>query len=177
MSAEPLPAPLRRRLAAMVYEGILLFGVLVIAGYVFSVATQQRHALQGQSAMQVFVFLLLGAYFTFFWFRGGQTLAMKTWNIRVVGPHGGRLELWRCVARYILAWLWFIPPLLATQVIEGLSLRQDGMLMLGWVLLYAGMSRFNAKRQFIHDWLCGSQLASTLPAGQRVKEQADPALP
>jgi uncharacterized RDD family membrane protein YckC len=177
MSVEHPAAPLRRRLAAMVYEGILLFGVLVIAGYVFSVATQQRHALHGQTSMQVFVFLFLGAYFTYFWFRGGQTLAMKTWNIRVVGPKGERMELWRCISRYVLAWLWFIPPLLVTQLVESLSLRQQGLLVLGWVMLYALISRFSASRQFIHDRLCGSQLVSVLPKGEAVKAHADSAQP
>ena len=45
-SAPAARAPgLARRLAAFIYEGVLLFGVTMIAGYLFSSLTQQRHAL------------------------------------------------------------------------------------------------------------------------------------
>jgi uncharacterized RDD family membrane protein YckC len=163
MIAEPMVPPMRRRLAAMVYEGILLFGVLVISGYMFSVATEQRHALQGQAAMQGFVFIVLGVYFTFFWHRSGQTLAMKTWHIRVVRSNAERLEAWRCVARYTAAWFWFLPPLLIAHTFGDLSLRQDGLVVLGWVLGYAVLARLTPGRQFLHDRLCGTRLVSTAP--------------
>ena len=42
-----------RRLAAFVYEGVLLFGVTMAAGYVYGVLTQQRHALQGKDRKSV----------------------------------------------------------------------------------------------------------------------------
>ena len=46
--APDLTAPsLRRRLAAFLYEGVLLFGVLMISGYLYSSLSQQRHALSG----------------------------------------------------------------------------------------------------------------------------------
>ena len=43
-AAAPTPS-LRRRLAAFVYEGVLLFGVLMISALVYGLVTQQRHAL------------------------------------------------------------------------------------------------------------------------------------
>ncbi len=40
------PAPtVRRRLAAMLYEGVLLFGIVFFAGYLFSTLTQQRNGI------------------------------------------------------------------------------------------------------------------------------------
>ena len=59
--------PMARRLAAFVYEGLLVFGVLVISGYLYSSLTQQRHALQGLHGLQVFEFGVLGLYFCWFW--------------------------------------------------------------------------------------------------------------
>ncbi|MDH5539716.1 MAG: RDD family protein, partial [Rhizobacter sp.] len=41
-----------RRMASFIYEGVLLFGVLMIAGYLFSSLTQQRHALVGRHGLQ-----------------------------------------------------------------------------------------------------------------------------
>jgi uncharacterized RDD family membrane protein YckC len=163
MIVEPMAPPMRRRLAAMVYESILLFGVLVIAGYMFSVATEQRHALQGKTSMQAFVFLLLGAYFTYFWHRSGQTLAMKTWHIQLVKANAEPLEAWRCTARYVVAWLWFLPPLLIAHTVSELSLSQDGLVVLGWMLGYAAVARLTPGRQFMHDRFCGTRLVSTAP--------------
>ena len=70
------PPSLRRRLAAFIYEGVLLFGVLMLAGLAYGVVTQQRHALVGLHGLQVFVFIVLGVYFGWFWSHGGQTLAL-----------------------------------------------------------------------------------------------------
>ena len=54
---------LARRLAAFVYEGVLLFGVLMIAGYLYAWLTQQRHALQGQFGLKAFLFIVLAMLF------------------------------------------------------------------------------------------------------------------
>ncbi|MDM7457289.1 MAG: RDD family protein, partial [Tepidimonas sp.] len=83
-----LPAPsLGRRMACWLYEGMLLFGVVFIAGYLFSALTQTRHVLDNRHLQQAFLFAVLGVYFTWFWHKG-QTLAMKTWHIRVVDRQG-----------------------------------------------------------------------------------------
>jgi hypothetical protein len=64
----PGAAPsLRRRMACFVYEGVLLFGVVMCAGLVYSSLTQQRHALVGLHGLQVVVFVVLGLYFVWFW--------------------------------------------------------------------------------------------------------------
>ena len=48
---QPATPGLARRLAAMAYEGVLLFGVLMVAGWLYSSLTQQRHALQGKTGL------------------------------------------------------------------------------------------------------------------------------
>ena len=102
---------LRRRLACFVYEGVLLFGVLMVAGFVYGLLTQQRHALVGMHGLQVFVFLVLGTYFSWFWSHGGQTVAMKTWHIRLLMQDGQPVPAARAALRYVLSWLWFLPAL------------------------------------------------------------------
>ena len=52
----PLPS-LRRRMAAWLYEGMLLFGVVFVISYVFSVLTNTRHALDHRMAQQFTVFV------------------------------------------------------------------------------------------------------------------------
>jgi len=63
-------------MAAWLYEGMLLFGVVFVIGYVFSVVTNTRHALDHRLGQQVAVFIGLAVYFVWQWCRSGQTLAM-----------------------------------------------------------------------------------------------------
>ena len=150
--------PLLRRMACWLYEGLLLFGVVFIAGYLFSTLSQTRHALDNRHGMQAFLFLVLGIYFVWFWSRG-QTLAMKTWHIRVVDDAGQALSQKRALARYLASWLWFLPPLLITLPM-GLPAPEVGVLTLGWVAIWALLSRFHPQRQFLHDALVGTRLVT-----------------
>jgi uncharacterized RDD family membrane protein YckC len=157
-----LVAPsLRRRLACFIYEGVLLFGVLMISGYLFSSLTQQRHALVGRHGLQAFLFVVLGIYFVWFWSHGGQTVAMKAWNIRVVDRQGRPLTEWRALGRYLLAWFWFLPALVVLNAWD----VHDGGIILGVLLAgvvgYALVSRLHPSRQFLHDALSGTRLVST----------------
>ena len=87
-----LQAPrLIRRMACWMYEGILMFGVVFIAGYLFGTLSQTRNAMDNRHALQAFLFVVFGIYFTWFWAKG-QTLAMKTWHIRVVDHQGQPTE-------------------------------------------------------------------------------------
>lgn len=106
-----LTAPhLLRRMACWLYEGLLLFGVVFISGYLFSTLSQTRHALDNRHGLQAFLFLVFAIYFTWFGHMG-QTLAMKTWHIRLVDAKGDPVTQKRALLRYILSWVWFIPPL------------------------------------------------------------------
>ncbi len=155
--------PLWRRMACFVYEGVLLFGVLMIAGYLFSSLTQQRHALLGRHALQAFLFVVLGIYFAWFWSRSGQTVAMKAWHIRLVTTDGQPVSQARALARYVLSWLWFVPALVALALAGLNSLPAMFGLLLAGVLVYAALSRLHPQRQFWHDAVCGTRLVTHLP--------------
>lgn len=152
---------LRRRMACWTYEGMLLFGVLFIFGYLFSTLSQSRHALDNRLGLQAFLFLIVGIYFTWFGHKG-QTLAMKTWHIRVVDRSGQALSQKRALYRYILSWVWFLPPLAALAPF-GLSAGESTVLFIGWVAVWALLSRFHPQRQFWHDALAGTRLISSEP--------------
>ena len=148
-------------MACWLYEGMLLFGVVFIAGYLFSALTQTRHALDNRHVQQAFLFIVLGIYFTWFWAKG-QTLAMKTWHIRVVDTQGRALTQPRALLRYLLSWLWFLPPLAAIAPLQ-LSGAESAVIVLGWVAVWALLSRFHPRQQFWHDALAGTRLVSTQP--------------
>jgi len=122
---------LPRRLASMVYEAILLFAVAFLAAWVFFFASGGRDATAGamRHLLQLCIGLFFAAYFLWSWLRGGQTLAMKAWRIRLIDitPASALLRL-------ILA---------ALLVPTGISLI--------WAL-------FDRDRQFLHDRLAGTRL-------------------
>ena len=158
---EQLAPPLLRRMACWLYEGVLLFGVVFIAGYLFSTLSQTRNALDNRHPLMAFLFVVLGIYFVWFWTHG-QTLAMKTWHIRVVGRDGRAVGQPRAMLRYLLAWSWFLPPLAATLP-WALSSPEILVLVTGWVVFWALASRLHPQRQFWHDAIAGTRLVTFRP--------------
>lgn len=157
------PAPLRRRLLSFVYEGVLLFGVVMVAGFVYGTSTGQRHALHGMHGLQAFVFLILGVYFVGFWTREGQTLPMRTWHIRLVDRAGKPPGLARASVRYLLCWVWFLPALAAVRQFEIHTGGPVSMALLAGVMAYALLAFLSRDRQFLHDRLCGTRLVDVRP--------------
>ena len=131
----PAPAPFLIRMAVMVYELLLVTAVMFVAALPFlylvgNAETGWRHYL-----FQVYILGVLFAYFSAFWLRSGQTLAMKTWRIRLVNPDGTRLTLRQAALRFVIALL-------------GLLLAGIGF---WWAL-------FDRDRQFLHDRIVGTRL-------------------
>lgn len=126
-----------RRFICSIYETILLIGVIattVIFPHTFyAQATQQTAA---PWLILLHLIATLAVYFIWFWQRSGQTLAMKTWGIRVIDARTGQtITLKRGLLRFMLCW----PSLLCF----GLGLI--------WALL-------DNEQQFLHDRLAGTHL-------------------
>lgn len=138
-----------------------MFGIVVPAALVFSVVTDMRHALAHRQALIAFLFTVLGLYFVWFWCRGGQTLAMKTWNVRVVDTQGRPLTPGRALLRYVLSYIWLLPPLAAFGA-GRVTVASVLVLLLGWVAVWALLSRFHPDRQFWHDALAGTRLVAAV---------------
>ncbi|MFO1288350.1 MAG: RDD family protein [Rubrivivax sp.] len=172
-NARPARAPgLARRLACFVYEGVLLFGVVMVTGFVYGLATDQRHALAGTNGLKATLFIVLGVYFVYFWSRHGQTLAMKTWSLRLAAADGRAPGTARALLRYLLAWLWFLPAL----ALVGLSGLKSGgattAIVTSGVLAYAGLALLRADRQFFHDVVCGTRVLDTRAAAAPAPDSA-----
>jgi uncharacterized RDD family membrane protein YckC len=122
---------LPRRLASMAYEAVLLFAVAFFAAWIFFFASGGREALSGwpRLALQFFIAVVFAAYFLWCWLRGGQTLAMKAWQIRLV-------EITPQKALLRLALSFVLVP-------TGLAIV--------WAL-------FDREKQFLHDRLAGTRL-------------------
>lgn len=123
-----------RRLASMLYESLLLVAVLFLAGFLFVGLTQGSTTSLARGAFQIYLLGVVAAYFIWFWLRGGQTLAMKTWHLRLVNADGSPLTLRRAILRFVLA----VPSTL-----------------LGMGILWA---LFDGERQFLHDRLTKTKI-------------------
>lgn len=173
MSAGPTAAGvlstpgLARRLACLLYEGVLLFGVVMLSGLLYGVLTQQRHALVGSTGLQGFLVFVLGLYFVYFWSRSGQTLAMLTWHIRLVDVHGQPVTRARALCRYLLCWIWFLPALALVQL-AGLKggWPVTGVVLAG-MLGYAALTRLHPDRQYWHDAVCRTRLVTWRPPARK----------
>ncbi len=139
----------------------MLFGVVMMGAYLYDTLTQHRHALVGRTGLQIFLFLLLGLYFVWFWSHGGQTVATKTWHIKVVDHTGKPASVARSVLRYATAWLWFLPALVIAYAARPLSAWAIFALMAVGVMAYAALALLHPQRQFLHDVLSGTRLIST----------------
>ena len=133
-------ASLRRRLVSMIYDGMLLMAWLFMAGFLVVGLLPEAVAERGivaQTLFQIYLIASAGLYFVLFWSRGGQTLAMKTWRIRVVTREGAALTWRQAWMRYFWA--------LAT---------------LGLGIVWAFVDR---EHQFLHDRLAGTRLVKVEP--------------
>lgn len=171
--AAELPAPgMGRRMACLVYEALLLFGVIMGAGLIYGLASNQRHALEGTLGLRIAVFLTLGLYFVWFWTRQGQTLPMRTWRMRLVTVQGQPVGRLRAAGRYVLCWVWVLPAL-ATVHFSGVTGSGRSFLALcAGVLLYAATAYVRRDRQFWHDVLCGTRIVPVPPTAKGVTQPA-----
>ncbi|MES2036626.1 MAG: RDD family protein [Pseudomonadota bacterium] len=166
-----LNAPaIRRRLICMVYEAMLLFGIVFVSGFIFDVITQSRHALMLRHARQLWLFVVIGIYFAFCWSRSGQTLAMQTWRIKVVDLDGGKLPVIKAIVRYCLAWMWFLPAM-ALDYQLGLKEWQMAGVVIAGMLAWAYTARFDKQGQFLHDRLAKTRLIH-IPSEIELKAQS-----
>lgn len=146
------------RMAAWIYEGLLLFALCALTGLAFGYFTNSTHALAHRIELQVLLFIVMGIYFSWFWSKG-QTLAMKTWRFKITDTLGKPISIKIAVVRYMLSWLWFAPPLLALAFTD-LNNSRLYSAMFGWMVAYIAIAWLHPTKQFMHDRLAGTRLVT-----------------
>lgn len=132
------PPGLFRRLASMVYDGLLLIALLFMVTFLYTLVFGDVAQHGTRLALQVLLWVSIGGYFIWYWTHGGQTLAMQTWRIKLMDYHGGEVTLRQALLRYIAA-------------TAGLSFFGAGLI---WALL-------DREGLFLHDRLVGTRLGLT----------------
>jgi len=107
---------LLRRLAAILYDSVLLLGLLMLAVALLVIPYEQlvgapfpHEELLHRLALQAYLVLVVGAFFAFFWVRGGQTLGMRSWRLRVLRDDGEPLRWRHAWRRFGAAFLSLAP--------------------------------------------------------------------
>ena len=131
-------APLGRRLLSLIYEALLLIAVLWLAALPFGPLEAAFGAPHVRPLFQAYLATAGGVYFVWQWVRGGQTLAMKTWRLRLVSANADAVTVRQAIVRYVAA-------------VIGLLLGGVGFL---WAL-------WDRDRQFLHDRIAKTRLIRT----------------
>lgn len=151
-------APFRRRFFSMVYEQVLVIGLVMLVALIFAVSTHQTHALKHQFALQVCLFMSLGIYFVWPWLKSGQTLAMKTWRVRLLSSnqsnHLTPLTIKQAILRYLLSWIWLLPAL-AISAWYPFNNQQTALACTINVIIYWLIAYIHSSKQLLHDRLLG----------------------
>ena len=168
MSASALayPAPLWRRLVASVYDGLL---VLAICMSITVLATPALAFVGGDSDRAVLqALMVLGNwfYFTRSWTRGGQTLGMRAWHLRLRRAHSDAApSLTLASARFFLMLLLCLLPL----VIGGLAAAENRARAPAWLLLWLlpafsmGLAGIGSRRA-LHDLASATEMIAERPS-------------
>lgn len=155
---------LRRRLAGLLYEALVVVALVLVVVALFSLVTVAAPGLGRQRPVLLALsFAALGAYFTYCW-HNGQTLAMRAWKIRIVDSSGAPPRWGRACIRYVLAWVWVAPPLALVGAIRpaahsfSSALAIDAGALFAWMALWACASLLRRDGQFWHDVAAGTRL-------------------
>ena len=108
-------AGLPRRLAALVYDGFLLFGLLVVPLFIFAAfkysgiqalpneaVTHELPPIAPKLFLQTYWVFVIAGFYTYFWRKNGQTLGMQAWRLRLDSADGGRPSWKQCGLRLLI---------------------------------------------------------------------------
>jgi uncharacterized RDD family membrane protein YckC len=137
-----IAAGLGRRFAALLYEAFLVFAVLFLGSGLFTLIAGAADTLAARIALQIILVALVGAYFVWCWTRGGQTLPMQAWDLRLVDARDN------------------LPPRVGTAVKRYL-VAVAGTLLGAGSFLWALVDR---DRLFLHDRIAGTRIVRVTAA-------------
>lgn len=143
----------------MIYEAVLLLGVVFAVGYALLASMRWSYPLAPtpRTILQAVLFIAIGAYFVICWTRTGQTLAPKAWRLKLVDTEDRPPRSGRAIARYLLSWHLWLP---------GLAIAGLFPLSAGWTLaalcvsfaLLVAPALIDPERRLLHDRWTGTRI-------------------
>ena len=107
-------AKLMRRLAALLYDGFLVFAIWMLIGFILQlvVGPDTNELVDGVvktdpiTSALLFTLMVISAssFYLWFWQKNGQTLGMMSWRLKLVTTDNQLVGLKDGLVRYFLAW-------------------------------------------------------------------------
>lgn len=98
-----IPGSLWRRLAAIIYDGLLLFAIMMIAMALTLPFTGFKGSSEYNPVISLYLLSVIFFFNGWFWTHGGQTLGMRAWRIQLIKTNGEPLNWTLALARFCLS--------------------------------------------------------------------------
>lgn len=153
------PCPLWRRLLALVYDALIVVAIVMVVGMLCQLATGGELIRTGATTSvpiwyQLLQGIVVAAYFISSWRRGGQTVGMRPWRIRITRIDGGAVTLQQATIRLLVAGA----PLLLLPLASVAGLRTTLWLLLATWCVWFAVALFDKRRRALHDLAGGTEL-------------------
>lgn len=167
-SAQPrvAPAGMFRRMAALLYDSLVVVAVLMAATVPFLPFLHGRVLRPEEVGVLAYLYwaweaVLVAVFLGFFWTRRGQTLGMQAWRLRIEDDSGKRLSWRRVLLRQACAVSPWLPGFLLLSYAD--FHRRSDLQRVGEALLLIGlfawaMMWFDSRRRTWHDRMSGTRI-------------------
>lgn len=157
-NTDTLPCPLWRRLLGLLYDVMAVIAIAAVTGLICQIATHGQlfdahgHALTWW--FQPLQYLVISAYFAGSWLRGGQTLGMRPWRIRLRSATGAPVTWHQALVRLLVAWL----PVFGLEL-QGWTGTPTAVYVTlgGWAVWFA-VALVDGRKRALHDIVAGTEL-------------------
>jgi uncharacterized RDD family membrane protein YckC len=106
MTSDLPPPGILRRFGAMLYDSLLLLALLMMLSYPYVWLTGgDKPGLVMKTAYQFYLLAICFFFYAGFWVRGGQTLGLRTWRLKLVNNNGGPITWSLALKRFAFAWV------------------------------------------------------------------------
>lgn len=101
---------LMRRIAAMLYDGLLVAALLIMATLPFIAVRGVKPVETGENHFyQLMLILVIYVFFVAFWTRSGRTLGMQSWRLQLEKFDGGGVSIGTATIRFFAALISWAP--------------------------------------------------------------------
>lgn len=146
------PCPLWRRMTALVYDALIVVAIVMVVGLLCQVATGGKLISTGAHTVipvwyQALQGLVVAGYFVSSWLRGGQTVGMRAWRIRLTDAHGNGVSMRHALIRLGMA----AAPLALLVLANPLGLKSTLWAVLAAWAVWFAVGLFDRRRRALHD--------------------------
>jgi hypothetical protein len=129
--AQSTPAGLFRRLGAILSDGLVLVGLLLLYSFCFSVPVLHvldKKAMVPSEVGWVLTLVYRGSllalcfgFYGYFWAHSGQTIGMRAWRLKLISVEGSLLNWRQAFLRWLIAMMPWVCCLFLLDMAESLG--------------------------------------------------------